>query len=188
MNKVCATCDHLKRTQDMHDISSPDMHGHRVVLECKLTYLPDGKTRSGRVPSILTVVERQSRPSMSEHDCFAQVFGCNFWKGENGTRVVFEVNHTCAECRWFHTRKTSDGSNFSSCGRWLPGLMGETRKDERNVPVMGNCWNGEGVPDYAQTFGCNFWEEKTNDQEAFTSEQTSETEQGTSPGSTTTTT
>jgi hypothetical protein len=84
------------------------------------------------------------------------MFGCNFWKGDGKTRVVFEVNQVCAECRWFLKLEHTDTTVYH-CGRRLPNLAGGTHYDRRRVPVITEY---EKDLAYTQVFGCNFWESK----------------------------
>jgi len=75
----------LRRTEDDYDIGSTGDRGRRILLDCG-RQLPNlmGGTQSDRrdMPLMLTVVERESSPGLSENDCYAQVFGCNFWEAK----------------------------------------------------------------------------------------------------------
>jgi hypothetical protein len=87
LKHVCATCRWLYRTEDNFDSSNFDNggYGRRVVLQCGRFFprLLDGTGADRRdVPVMCTVVEREGNPKMSEHTCYAQVFGCNFWEGK----------------------------------------------------------------------------------------------------------
>lgn len=98
MNKVCANCRWLRRIEDDYDVGSLGGRGRRVLLECgrRLPYLMGGSGDDGRrVPLMLTVVERVSNPSMSENDCYAQAFGCNFWERRESARESL-----IAEAKW----------------------------------------------------------------------------------------
>lgn len=85
VDKVCATCRWLQRIEDCYDESHPSGYGRRVLLDCGRHFPPKvgGTWEDVRdVPLMETVVERESNPGMSEDDCYAQVFGCNFWEAK----------------------------------------------------------------------------------------------------------
>lgn len=108
MNKVCANCRWLRRIEDDYDAHTPSSRGRRVLLSCgrRTPYLVGGSGEDRRdIPLMLTVVERESSPGLSEDDCYAQVFGCNFWERRESAResLIAEVKwaerHPDAVCR-----------------------------------------------------------------------------------------
>ena len=85
--RTCSNCRWLLRTkhEGLNDYSY-------VLYRCGRNY-PNlaGGTEDDRrlVPGFSVKVEISNHEDMSEHNCFAQVFGCNFW----GQKLGMQCNH-----------------------------------------------------------------------------------------------
>ena len=82
-NKTCSNCRWLIRTE--HNGENDYSY---VLYRCGRNY-PHiaGGTEDDRrnVPTFAVKVETSTRPN-TEHNCFAQVFGCNFWGQKQGVQ------------------------------------------------------------------------------------------------------